>query len=245
MKILGDYHTHTTFSHGKGTVLENALAAKKMGLKEIAIADHGFGHILYGMDKAQVGTLKKQIELAEAKTGIKILLGVEANFTGKGGKIDLTEEELKLFDVVLVGQHRFVKSSFKDKLCFLLPNMLGFKTKKLRELNTQVIVDAMKKYRIDVLTHLKHHMPINLAVVAQMAVETNTLIELNASKILFTEEEIKMMVEMGVRFIINSDAHTPEDVGKVKNVLNIIEKYGVPALLVANLNKTPKFKAEK
>ena len=49
MKILGDYHTHTTFSHGKGKVLDNALSAKEKGLAEIAIADHGFGHLLYGM----------------------------------------------------------------------------------------------------------------------------------------------------------------------------------------------------
>lgn len=245
MKIWGDYHTHTTFSHGKGTVLENALAAKKLGLKQIAITDHGFGHILYGMDRAKMANLKQEILEAEKQTGIKIFLGVEANFVGKGGKIDLTQDDFKLFDIVLVGQHRFVKSGFMDKLRFLLPNMLCLKTKKLRALNTQILIQAMENHPIDVVTHLKHHMPINLEAVAKKAVQTSTLIELNASKMLFTKEEINLMVNLGVNFIINSDAHKPENVGDVQNVLDMLKEYNVPENQVANLNKLPIFKSEK
>ena len=40
--MIADYHTHTVYSHGTGSVLENALIAKEKGLKEIAITDHGF-----------------------------------------------------------------------------------------------------------------------------------------------------------------------------------------------------------
>ena len=41
MILTADYHTHTPYSHGKNTVLENAQAAKKLGLKQLAITDHG------------------------------------------------------------------------------------------------------------------------------------------------------------------------------------------------------------
>ena len=34
MQLTGDYHTHTVYSHGSGTVLENALQAKARGLRE-------------------------------------------------------------------------------------------------------------------------------------------------------------------------------------------------------------------
>ena len=37
MRILGDYHTHTTYTHGKSTVEENVEQAELLGLKEIAI----------------------------------------------------------------------------------------------------------------------------------------------------------------------------------------------------------------
>ena len=47
MLLTGDYHTHTVYSHGKGTVLENAIQAKALGLKEIAITDHGFEQLAF------------------------------------------------------------------------------------------------------------------------------------------------------------------------------------------------------
>ena len=49
MLLTGDYHTHTVYSHGKGTVLENALRAKEIGLQEIAITDHGFEQLAFGL----------------------------------------------------------------------------------------------------------------------------------------------------------------------------------------------------
>lgn len=49
MILTGDYHTHTPYSHGKNTVLENAEAAKKLGLKAVGITDHGFNHIIFGL----------------------------------------------------------------------------------------------------------------------------------------------------------------------------------------------------
>ena len=39
MLLTADYHTHTPYSHGKNTILENAAVAKAKGLKEIAITD--------------------------------------------------------------------------------------------------------------------------------------------------------------------------------------------------------------
>ena len=39
-KILYDYHTHTVFSHGKGSIEDNVLSARKLGLKAVAISDH-------------------------------------------------------------------------------------------------------------------------------------------------------------------------------------------------------------
>ena len=43
--FIGDYHTHTNYSDGKGSVMDNALAARQRGLKEIAVTDHSF-HLL-------------------------------------------------------------------------------------------------------------------------------------------------------------------------------------------------------
>ncbi|HHY91255.1 MAG TPA: PHP domain-containing protein, partial [Clostridiales bacterium] len=62
MKIFADYHTHTRYSHGKGTIQQNVEAAQRKGLKEIAITDHGSGHFLYGVKRKDIFKMKKEIE---------------------------------------------------------------------------------------------------------------------------------------------------------------------------------------
>ena len=79
MILTGDYHTHTPYSHGKNTVLENAMAAKEKGLKQIAITDHGFNHILFGLRRRKLGALRREVEEAEKITGVKVLMGMESN----------------------------------------------------------------------------------------------------------------------------------------------------------------------
>ena len=51
-----DLHTHTIFSHGKGTIEQNVRAALDRGLTHIAITDHGPGHLFYGMKRKDVPT---------------------------------------------------------------------------------------------------------------------------------------------------------------------------------------------
>ena len=72
MQLTADYHTHTPYSHGKGTVLENAMRAKELGLKEIGITDHGFSHIVFGVRRKQVAALVRDCREAEAATGIRV-----------------------------------------------------------------------------------------------------------------------------------------------------------------------------
>ena len=57
MLLTGDYHTHTIYSHGSGTVMDNAVAAKELGLKEIAITDHGFEQMAFGIKRNKVPQL--------------------------------------------------------------------------------------------------------------------------------------------------------------------------------------------
>ena len=47
MIITADYHTHTNYSHGKGTPEENVLVAIEKGLRRIAISEHAGAHFLW------------------------------------------------------------------------------------------------------------------------------------------------------------------------------------------------------
>ena len=44
-KMTFDYHTHTTFSHGKGSIEDNVKAAIAAGLTGLAITDLSLIHI--------------------------------------------------------------------------------------------------------------------------------------------------------------------------------------------------------
>lgn len=90
--ITGDYHTHTTYSHGLGSILDNANEAKNKGLKELAITDHGSGHIFFGIDRNSLPKMREEVDEAQKITGVKVLLGVEANFTSTHGDVNVAEK---------------------------------------------------------------------------------------------------------------------------------------------------------
>ena len=48
-RMIYDHHTHTVYSHGKGTIEDNVRVASEKGLSSIAITDHGPGHLTYGI----------------------------------------------------------------------------------------------------------------------------------------------------------------------------------------------------
>jgi len=78
-RMIYDHHTHTTFSHGKGSIEDNVKVAVQKGLKSIAITDHGPGHLTYGIDRNKIKVMREEVErLKLVYPQIEILLGVEA-----------------------------------------------------------------------------------------------------------------------------------------------------------------------
>ena len=59
--MVYDHHTHTTYSHGKGSIADNVRVAAAKGLKSIAITDHGPGHMTYGLDRAKIPQMRAEI----------------------------------------------------------------------------------------------------------------------------------------------------------------------------------------
>lgn len=248
MLLYGDYHTHTTYSrhkHGKGSVLENASVAADKGLKEIAITDHGFNHWAFGLRRKNIPQLQEDILNAKEVTGVNVLFGIEANLISLDGDIDIKEMDYEFLDVLLMGYHKAVSTvTFRDKVLLNWANAFDaiFRPSKERiNRNTTAFLKALDKYPIDVITHLNYGFETDTIAVAKMAKQKGVLVELNGKRISFTEEEIEIMKDEGVKFIINSDAHTPEKVGEVNNGLNLVYKYNIPLSQVVNVDKLPKF----
>ena len=109
MVLTADYHTHTKYSDGETTVLENVTRAKELGLKEIAITEHGFSHVVFGLRRKEVPEYSREIREAEAATGVKTLVGIESNIGGRSGRCDLKEKDYENFDVYLAGIHVVIR----------------------------------------------------------------------------------------------------------------------------------------
>jgi len=247
MLLYGDYHTHTLYSHykhGKGTVLENASVAADKGLKQIAITDHGFNHEVFGIKRKEIPQLQEDILNAKEISGVDILLGVESNIISLDGDIDIKEEDYEFLDILLMGFHKMVHTnSMKDKMLLSWANYFeAFKPSKERiSRNTTAFLKTLDKYPIDIITHLNYGFQTDTLAVAKMAKQKGVFVELNGKRINFTQEEIEIMTAEGVKFIVNSDAHSPERVGEANNAMNLIYKYNIPLSQVANIDKLPKF----
>ena len=60
-RMVYDHHTHTIYSHGKGTIEDNVKAAIAKGLESVAITDHGPGHLTYGIDRNKLPQMRAEI----------------------------------------------------------------------------------------------------------------------------------------------------------------------------------------
>lgn len=249
MRLTADYHTHTIYSHGKGDIIDNALAAKVAGLKELAISDHGFAHPVYGLTRRAVPRMKNLCVKASEQTGVNVLLGIESNIIGLDGKTDMKKDLYDYFDVYLAGVHKFVLYSFSAAFKMGIPNFLLSHKKRpnpserLVKQNTEAYINAIKNNPIDVITHLNYCCYANVTEVAKAAADYGTYIELNAKKTHLSDEQLEAVVNTGVNFVISSDAHSPNRVGEISLVEKLLQRVKVPPERIANIDgRTPEFR---
>jgi putative hydrolase len=243
MKIWADFHTHTRYSHGRGTIRDNVEAAIKKGLKAVGISEHGPANIGIGPTLDDFKRMKEEIENLRGKyRGIKILFGCEANIISVDGKLDLPEKLLEELDYVMVGLHPMVWGvTLKDFYHIFFENLAAKRIIQLRpkvmEQNTRALINALKNYRVNIVTHPGLHVPIDTAALAEAAASCGTAMEINAGHGYMTEEYVRIAKSLGVKFAIGSDAHTPEKVGELERGIEIAVKGGLTEEDIINAGK--------
>lgn len=248
MLLTGDYHTHTKYSHGKGTILDNAVAAKNKGVKTVAITDHGFSHPAFGMSRRKVAQMQKDCNQAQVQTGVQVLLGMESNVLNIAGKTDYKPTDYDNFDIFLAGFHRFVMASPKAYMQLLLPNEIYRKLKiKVPKYvvkdTTKAYINVIKNNPVDIITHLNFCVAADVVEVAKCCADYGTYLELNSKKIHLTDEELFKVSQTGVRFVIDSDAHSSDRVGDTLRVEEQLSRVDFPMQLIDNIeDRTPNFR---
>lgn len=231
MRLLADFHTHTKFSrffHGKNTIEEMVNAANAIGLKEIAITDHGYNHV-FGTNKANIAKARKIVDEINEWSNTKVLLGYEADIISEDGTLDIDSDTMSKLDILLAGYHRMIKTDFAS--------YFGKQeaTEQAIEKATNAYINAIEKYPITIVTHLNSILKTDLYKIGVACRKHDTMVEINSRHLNFSEEDVMNLVASGCMFAVNSDAHSREYVGRVENCFDLIRKYNIPSEYIVNV----------
>ncbi len=234
MKVLADYHTHSRYSrwyHATGTVEQMAQSAAQKGLKELAITDHGPKHVAFGIRPKNFKKAKQDCLNATQKTGVKVYFGIESNIIGQDGEIDLSKEQIDMLDILLMGYHKGTKCNFIKYF-----NIKRRNSPEQIEKNTIAYIIAINRFNIAIITHLNEYIRVDTARVAQACAAKNTIIEINAKHLKLTDDDVQVLLQSGVNFVVSSDAHSTKRVADVQKCLNFIAAHNIPLERVKNID---------
>ncbi len=242
-RIFADLHTHTTYSHGKGSVEDNVRAAKFRGLKCVAITDHGIRHPLVGVSRKKFPAMRKDVQAAAEKFGIDVLLGIEANIYGMSGEIDLSDGDISMLDIVLAGFHASARpQKVSDIFMFqsgLVAGRLGKSSKEQIARNTKAYINCIKRFPIDILTHPGFWLQLDTYELGKACADYGTYVEISSRHRVPDEEGLEGFMKSGAMFVINSDAHLVQNVGRWEYALNLAAAAGLDEARIANAGNKP------
>lgn len=222
MKIIADTHVHTIASeHAFSTVLENHAAAKKKGLRFLAVTDHT-GKMPGAPTDTYFLCLKKT--LPEEYDGVYFLRGCEVNVLDEHGTLDLPDALLDHLEWVIASVH-----------WLLMPPMNV-------EKNTKMWLNVAKNPRVDVIGHCADaDYPFDCERVIAEFASNGKIVEINASRCppqgrdeAYWIEVVRFCAKYRVPLVLSSDAHFAGDVGNVENALRILREVQVPQELILN-----------
>jgi len=218
--IQFDLHVHTIFSQcGIHTALEILARANELGMKGIAITDHGPALPDERINSPFFERFKSPY------TNFIFLKGMECNLVDASGKIDIPLRFKSCMDVVLLGIH---------------PNTpMGQSVSAY----TDMLIAAIDKNPcVDIITHPNDpNYPVDYKRLAKAAKAAGAALELNNSKILYARAETQSAVDLvtacrdeGCKMAVNSDTHAIHELGLDDSVRPILQAAGFPEEMIVN-----------
>lgn len=204
--IKGDLHTHTVYSDGASSVEEMAMAAKTRGYEYVVITDHSQGlGVAGGLSAEDFARQRDEIySVNERLAPFRVLSGVELEIKTDGG-LDLPDDELARFDVVVASVH------------------LGLRQE--RERMTERIIAAMRNPHVDIIGHptgrllgQRDSVDLDFEAVLEAAARTGTMLEVNAqpNRLDLDGELARKAIGRGIMLALGSDAHHDQGLGVMR-----------------------------
>ena len=222
--IRGDLHCHTTWSDGKATVHDMALAARARGYEYLAICDHTPNvRVVPGLGSDELRRQAEEIAgVNELLAPFRVLRGVECDICADGS-LDVEDGVLRELDWVQLSLH-------------------AGQRRKASEL-THMVTEAMRHPAVRALSHPKgrilNHRPENaldLAEVFSVAKEAGVALEVNGlpDRLDLSATHVREALAAGVELVLNSDAHSERGLDNLDLALATARKGGATVSSVLN-----------
>lgn len=217
--IQGDLHMHSTWSDGKASIEEMALACEGRGYRYLAMSDHSPALAMVGgiTPERAVDQWEEIARIQDGLDGIRIFKGLEVDIL-RDGSLDMSDEVLETLDLVVVSVHSLMDMD--------------------RVVMTDRVITAIQHPQVDILGHptgrlLARREPFQIEVeeVLQAARDLDVAVEINANpnRLDLNDVHAHRAKELGVKICINTDAHSVQQLDHMS--------YGVDQARRAWLNK--------
>jgi putative hydrolase len=204
--LRGDCHMHSNWSDGRVSIEAMATAARELGHDYAVLTDHSPRlTVAKGLSAER---LRDQLEVVGAlnrlMTRFRLLSGIEVDVLD-GGELDQEEELLAGLDLVVGSAH--------SKLRMEADGM------------TRRLLNALANPNLDVLGHCtgrivtgrrgRPESTFDEVAVVEACARYDKALEINCrpERLDPPRRILRMAVEAGCKFSINTDAHTPEELG--------------------------------
>ncbi|OON41399.1 phosphatase [Izhakiella australiensis] len=222
MQYPVDLHMHTVAStHAYSTLRDYVLQARQVGIKLLAITDHG-------PDMADAPHYWHFVNMRvwpRLVDGVGILRGIEANIKNISGEIDCSGPMMDAVDIIIAGFHEPVLPP-QDKAS-----------------NTAAMIAAMASGKVHIISHPGNpKYPVDIPAIAEAAAQYEVALELNNSSFttsrVGSEPNCRAIVaavkQAGGRLALGSDSHTAFTLGNFEHCIRIMNEVDFPQERVLN-----------
>ncbi len=199
--LKGDLHTHTNLTDGVASLEEMVKAAERLGYEYYAVTDHAPNLIMQRMTDEKM--IEQRARVRALDTTLTLLHGTELNIA-PDGSVDWGEEFLGLFDICVASVHSHFDQSRADM--------------------TRRFITACENPYVHVIGHptarrigKRAGVDVDFGELFKAAARTGTALEINASpqRLDLPSDHIRAARDAGVRFAIDSDAHSVPNLGNM------------------------------
>lgn len=209
-ELKGMLHCHSTWSDGKNTIEEMALASRDLGFEYFGLCDHSrTAAYANGLSIERVLEQHEQIDklnekFKENNIGMKILKGIESDIL-PDGSLDYPDEILAKFDFIVASVH----SSFK----MTLNEMTERVSKALENPYTTILGHPTGRILLQ-----RYSYQIDLEQIINIAEKNKKILEINASpyRLDLDIEWVSLCKAKNVKIAINPDAHNTKGLRHIK-----------------------------